>query len=197
MSRFLWTIVPQIFPQPWRSCGNCGVQRPFCCSGKFRLNANGKRLDAWLIYRCTACDNSWNLTIVDRRPTRELDAKLLAAFQVSDAALVRRYAFDIGWLGQFAKRIDQFDAVEVHKAPRGCQMTRDGWAKIELAVPAQISLRLDRFLAGELRLSRNAIATLEDNGALVAESPLNRPVRDGATIAVRLDRIDAARLLEA
>ncbi|WP_322169633.1 DUF1062 domain-containing protein [Acutalibacter caecimuris] len=29
-----------------------------CLRGKFRVNANGRRLDVWLIYRCEKCGHS-------------------------------------------------------------------------------------------------------------------------------------------
>jgi hypothetical protein len=62
-----WTIIAHTEPQPILNCSRCSGARPFRSSGLFRLNANGKRLDAWLIYRCAACDNAWNRTIFERR----------------------------------------------------------------------------------------------------------------------------------
>ena len=38
-----------------RRCGGCGKKMVFECAGKFRVNANGRRLDVWLIYRCQRC----------------------------------------------------------------------------------------------------------------------------------------------
>ncbi|MGK6315295.1 DUF1062 domain-containing protein [Neorhizobium sp. DT-125] len=53
--RVEWTVIPKSPPRPILSCAGCGSQRPFRSSGRIRLNASGKRLDAWLIYKCTAC----------------------------------------------------------------------------------------------------------------------------------------------
>ena len=48
-------------------CGGCGKKQPFVNTGKFRVNANGSRLDVWLIFRCSKCKHSWNLTVYERR----------------------------------------------------------------------------------------------------------------------------------
>ena len=42
----------------YHRCGGCGKKREFVNSGKFRVNANGKNVDVWLIYRCSKCRHS-------------------------------------------------------------------------------------------------------------------------------------------
>ncbi|MGT2464890.1 hypothetical protein ACVOMV_04880 [Mesorhizobium atlanticum] len=49
--RVHWTIAPAIAPRPLINCNRCGDIKPYRCSKKFRVNANGKRIDVWLIYR--------------------------------------------------------------------------------------------------------------------------------------------------
>ncbi len=39
----------------YHRCGGCGKKQEFVNSGKFRVNANGNRVDVWLIYRCKKC----------------------------------------------------------------------------------------------------------------------------------------------
>ena len=41
----------------YHRCGGCGKKQEFVNSGKFRVNANGNRVDIWLIYRCKKCKN--------------------------------------------------------------------------------------------------------------------------------------------
>lgn len=60
LQRIHWAIAPKTAPRPLISCSRCGTVKAYCSSGKFRVNANGKRIDVWLIYRCIDCDNSWN-----------------------------------------------------------------------------------------------------------------------------------------
>ncbi|TIN82029.1 MAG: DUF1062 domain-containing protein, partial [Mesorhizobium sp.] len=73
----------------------CGTVKAYCSSGKFRVNANGKRIDVWLIYRCIDCDNSWNFGIFERCNRRDIDPTLLAALERNDPALAHRHAFDV------------------------------------------------------------------------------------------------------
>src|SRR5262249_52293265 len=113
--RVQWTIIPRIAPQPWLTCSRCSGARRFRSSGKIRVNANGKRVDAWLIYKCTGCDSTWNRPILERRPVAMIESGFLAALSTSEAALTRRVAFDVEGLRQRAGRIEEFDDVLVSK----------------------------------------------------------------------------------
>ena len=35
-------------------------------TGRFRVNANGRRIDVWLIYQCEKCKHTLNLSIYER-----------------------------------------------------------------------------------------------------------------------------------
>lgn len=186
----LWTVTPSIYPQPWRSCSRCGEPRPFRCSGKFRLNANGKRLDAWLVYKCMACDGTWNHAVMERRAARDFEPAILAALEANDANLVRRFAFDLAALGKSVHRIEEFAEVTVLKTLLGEAPVHVPSLEIALDVPVPISLRLDRLLAAELGLSRNRIAAMAQAGRISASGAPNKRCRNGGRI--RLDFADEA-----
>lgn len=42
----------------WYSCGGCRRKTEFVNTGRFRVNANGNRLDVWLIYQCERCKHT-------------------------------------------------------------------------------------------------------------------------------------------
>ena len=84
LPRVQWTITPRIAPQPWLPCRRCDRPRPFRSSGKIRANANGKRLDAWLIYRCADCGSPWKRPLLQRRSIRDIDPASLQALQGND-----------------------------------------------------------------------------------------------------------------
>ena len=115
--RVQWTITPSTPPQPWLACSRCRDIRPFRCSEKFRLNANGKRLDAWLIYRCGSCDNTWNRPVLERRNRRDIDPAFLHALETDDPQWIRRYAFDAASLRNRAERIEEFADCRRREAP--------------------------------------------------------------------------------
>ncbi len=190
--RVRWTIIPQIAPQPWLTCNRCGGVRAFRSSDKIRINANGKRVDAWLIYKCVSCENSWNRPLFERRNIRDIDPPFLHALQTNDPDLARRTAFDVEGLRGRSERIEEFAAVEVHK-----QMLSEGpepLASIEiaLAVPMPTCLRVDRLLASELGMSRTRVQELQAGGR-IAMSPqgarmLRRPVRDEMRVSIEVSR---------
>ena len=113
--RVQWTVAPKIAPRPRIVCNGCRTIKPFRCSGKIRLNARGKRLDAWLIYKCMSCDNTWNHPIFERRALRGIDPVLLRALQSNDETLAKSIAFDMGPLRSKTDRIDEFADVDVLK----------------------------------------------------------------------------------
>ncbi|MBZ9848568.1 DUF1062 domain-containing protein [Mesorhizobium sp. CA14] len=192
MSRTLcvrWTIAPAIAPRPLINCNRCGGLKPYRCGGKFRVNANGKRLDVWLIYRCVDCDNSWNFAILERRNRRDIEPALLAALQSNDPDLVRRHAFDGAMLRGRAGRIEESPGVTVRKELLDGEPGRATALALELRLEGTTPLRLDRLLAGELGLSRSRLQALDDRKQLTVEPDggraLRKPVRDG--LAVRID----------
>ncbi|WP_293801555.1 DUF1062 domain-containing protein [uncultured Bosea sp.] len=187
--RVRWTVTPQIPPQPWLSCNGCGGPRAFRASGKARLNANGRSLDAWLIYRCVGCDKTWNRPVFERRNIRDIEPRILAALQSNDPLWVQTEAFNLDALRRKAQRIDEFPEYDIVKDI--LSEARD-WThlEIELMVPFPASLRLDRLLASELGLSRARLQVLHDEGALCIASghadSLRRRVRTGAIVLLDL-----------
>lgn len=187
--RVRWTVTPQIAPQPWISCNGCGGPRAFRASGKIRLNANGRKLDAWLIYKCVDCDKTWNRPLFERRNIRDIEPRILAALQSNDPLWIQGEAFNLDALRHKAKRIDEFPECGIAKDILG--ETRD-WThlEIELTVPLPASMRLDRLLASELGLPRAGLKALYDRGVLRIRSghsdSLRRRLRAGIVIVLDL-----------
>lgn len=182
-----WTIIPQVAPQPWLHCSRCRASRYFRSSDRIRVNANGRRIDAWLIYRCIACDDTWNRPVVERREVSSLGRPLLQSLQTNDPDLVHRLAFDVASLRRWTAEVREFDDVLVAR-----QVLSEGTRpfrrlEIECRVPLATGLRADRLLASELGLSRSAIRKLERSSQLVTGPPgvdLRRPLRDGLRLTI-------------
>ena len=187
--RVRWTIAPAIAPRPLINCNRCGDIKPYRCSEKFRVNANGKRIDVWLIYRCLSCDNSWNFTILERRNRHDIEPARLAALESNDPALARRFAFDAAALRNRAGRVEESPDVTVRKELLNGEPGQADALALELRLEGTTPLRLDRLLGGELGLSRSRLQALDDRRRLTVEpdgaKALRKPVRDG--LAVRID----------
>lgn len=178
-----WTIVPQTAPQPLIACSHCRCVRPFQSSGKARLNANGRKLDAWLIYKCTICDNTWNRTIFERKHVRDIDAGVLEALQTNDPGRLEHLAFNP--VGLKAMEIMEFADVSIRKKllSQALDITH---LSIELRLPLAATIRLDRLLASELGLPRSRIQNLESHGLLSTipsgRNSLRKSIGDGLVV---------------
>lgn len=173
--RVRWHVSARDTPRIWRHCRQCETKRPFICSGKFRSNAQKKRLDVWLIYRCASCGQSWNCPVLERRPVAELDPALLLAVTRNDPAQVRRVAFDADHLARHCERVETAGGLRVEKHPDGPASSEAAILEIALVVEAGCEIRLERLLARELGLSRGQLRQLHERAAL-SVSPARRAV---------------------
>lgn len=195
--RVQWTITSKLFPQPWRFCSRCNEPKPFRCGEKFRLNANGKRLDAWLIYKCAVCDETWNRPIVERRAAKDFDAAMLAGFETNDPLFVRRFALDTATLRRDAYRIEEPPEAEVSKRLISDDAAEKPRLEVHLTVPVSVALRLDRLLAAELGLPRSRIVAFGEAGRLSPMAALRRPIRDNTVVVIEPPDAEAALIWSA
>ncbi len=136
----------------------------FLCSGNFRVNAQKKALDVWLIYRCAACDTTWNMEIFSRVAPHALEKELYEGFLRNDSALAARYAYDRMLLQKNHAEAD-FDAIPFEVEGD----TPKAWAQpapITVALTCAFGARLDRLLAQKLRLSRTEVQRLTQAGEI-------------------------------
>ncbi|KPE49137.1 DUF1062 domain-containing protein [Chryseobacterium indologenes] len=88
----IWEIKARNTPLLKKRCSHCDSTK-FYCSEKFRLNAQKKNIDIWLIYRCTKCSNTYNMTIFSRVRTESIDTELYKKFMENDPETAWEYAF--------------------------------------------------------------------------------------------------------
>jgi hypothetical protein len=181
-----WHITAQDIPRVRRHCAHCRGKQLFACSGKFRINAQKQRLDVWLIYRCSACEATWNYPIFERCGVNDIDAGLLAAMTANSPAAARRLASDVANLGRYVNVVEPAPELLVEKRVEGEAPADPQSLCITLSLPVPSGLRLDRMLATQLRLSRSLLPHLQAEGCLTITPPsraaLKRPLRDGQRI---------------
>jgi hypothetical protein len=187
--RVTWQVAPLQCPLIRRHCSRCKTAMPFACSMKFRTNAHKKRIDVWLIYRCSRCDATWNLPIHERVALAGIPADAFQAIARNDPDLARRYALDHGHLAQHGILLEEPRDVAIRKTPlNGC--VRDAsLVEITLALASPCGIRLDRLLASELGVPRSQLRALHQRGALQAAKPLRAPIADGQVISITLSGI--------
>ncbi|MFI6500959.1 DUF1062 domain-containing protein [Nonomuraea typhae] len=161
-----WAVRRTRLPLLALRCVDCRSERATTADGKFRVNANGKLLDVWLLVNCVSCDHTGKLTVHDRVPVRSLppalldgyfaNAPSLVAATLLDPSTARRNRFGLEWDGCW-----ELHAPTPPESPWPLRFT----VTFEDPVP----LRPERLIAQGLGISRNELAR-----RVKIDIPLNR-----------------------
>ncbi len=178
-----WRVVPVRTPHVIRACPRCAAPRSFGSSDRFRVNASGRRLDVWLIYRCAICDFTWNLTVWERTAPKAIGAARLEAFLQNDPAAAWSCAFDGTLLRRAGARVERSTPVRVERCP-----LPEGRTTVRFELPFAVQIRLDRLLAQELEIPRSRLSCL-----VATARALRRPVFDGQVIELSSPRGSPSR----
>lgn len=175
----VWCVVPLETPRVLRHCARCASIRPFASTDKFRLNAQQRHVDVWLLYACVRCDATWKREVLARHAPEGIDAGLYERFLRNDRDTAWRHAFASG------ERLAPGDGAVRVERPAG---SPPAGARIRLHLPHPCSIRLDRLLARELGRSRGALQQALRRGDLSiepgGERALRRAVRDGTVVVI-------------
>jgi hypothetical protein len=193
--RVTWQVAPLRPPLVRRHCSRCAIEMPFVCSMKFRTNAQKKRIDVWLIYRCSACEEVWNLPILERVTTGNIAPDTFDAIARNDPALALRHAFDHARLARHGVTLEP-PGVSIRKSWNEGSADAAGAIAITLALALPCGTRMDRLLSAELGVSRAHLRRLLDGGALrllpATRKALRAPIVDRQSIAIDLTALDGA-----
>jgi hypothetical protein len=166
---YVWNIIPETLPTVIRNCPKCGKQCEFESSGNFRINANHKLLDVWLIYQCKNCNTTWNMELLSRVNPRTIKEEMYRKFMENNKELAKEYAFNIAVhrknkitvnYKNVLYRIDGAD-IDYHSLslPVGIRIT----------CQYPIDIRMDKILSEKLGLSRTEIKKMCKNGVIQTE----------------------------
>lgn len=150
-----------------RQCPKCGG-KAYENSGRFRVNANGRKLDVFLIYRCACCKATWNLTVLERVAPESVSPVLYRAFLANDAELALRYGCDAAFLRRNNARYT-IEAADV--SVDGVPPESDG-AEITLVPETPLEFPAYKAAAIGLGLSNARVRRLLETGALTAAQSL-------------------------
>lgn len=151
-------------PRVMKYCGRCGGKAAFCCSSSFRVNAQKKTLDVWLIYKCEVCEATWNMEIFSRVSPRSLERELYEGFLKNDAGLAARYATDASLLAKNRVEADT-DALPFSVEGELPELIA-GDETADVVLECAFGARLDKLLAKKLSLSRAAVQRHMETGGI-------------------------------
>ncbi|MFD4553501.1 DUF1062 domain-containing protein [Streptomyces sp. NPDC058469] len=160
-----WMVEPVCLPLIRRRCHVCASDR-FRTSGKFRVNANHKLIDVWLLALCTACGDTAKLTVLERMNVRSVRPELLdrlhdndpglAAELLQDPIVRRRNRIALDW--DNAWRLDTGGSDHLGREV----------VDVSVRFAARIPVRPVRLIAEGCGLSRAEVEKLVTEGNLVS-----------------------------
>lgn len=177
-----WAVVPTCLPLVLRRCHACASER-FRASGRFRVNAHHKLIDAWLLALCTACGETAKLTVLERMNVRSLRPELLdrlhdndpglTAELLQDPVVLRRNRIALGWEG--AWRLETGGTDHLHREV----------IDVSVRFAARIPLRPVRLIAEGCGLSRAGVERLVAEGRLVSAVRLSGKLSGDFTFTLK------------
>lgn len=191
METIRWKIVPAAAPDVLKACSKCGRNASFECTGRFRINAQQKKLDVWLIYRCRECKTTWNMELLSRVAPDRIPRRLYEKYLANDAQTAMRCAFDAQLLKRNGAAPDYGSAV-CNAEGEDILKISEGKIMLELVPPYPLGLRAGRLLGARLGLSGSRMDALYRAGAVVSLSS-EKGEREKLSGPVRLE-LDMARV---
>ncbi|MFC0115880.1 DUF1062 domain-containing protein [Kibdelosporangium aridum] len=177
-----WAVVPTCLPLIRRRCHACASER-FRASGKFRVNAHHKILDAWLLVLCTDCGETAKLAVLERVNVRSVRPELLDRLHDNDPGLTAELLQDP--LLQHRNRID-LDWDNAWRLDTGEPDHLD-YEVIDVSVrfAARIPVRPERLIAEGCGLSRAEVERLTTEGKLVSAVRLSGKISGDFTFTLK------------
>jgi hypothetical protein len=134
----------------------------------FRVNAQQKCLDIWLIYKCQTCDTTWNLTVLSRINPQSLPSGMLDRYANNDSQLAMLHATDAALI----KR-NGADCGAVRTEAIGEEFDWSEPAEICLAAKWGMEIKAATLIREKLGLSRNAFEKMCEQRKIVSLSGQN------------------------
>jgi hypothetical protein len=156
-----WLVDLTGLPLIRRRCLSCRSAR-YRAHGKFRVNANGKLLDVWLLARCVGCGATTKLTVLERIPVRAIDPSTLTRFHDNDAELAAKLLADPGLLRRNGVTVDWDGAWALQKPGVDVSEAEEIEVSVRFVQPFPIS-----------------VTTLLSAGMDVSRSEVRRRIADG------------------
>ncbi|KAA0564588.1 DUF1062 domain-containing protein [Rossellomorea aquimaris] len=189
---FTYEVIAKETPYIKRNCSKCKTNTEFYCSEKFRVNANQKIVDIWLIYNCTHCEGTWNYPILSRVNINKIDSMLIQKFMNNDKETIWYYAFQVNKLRKLCNDVITDIRYELKKEKLD---SRSNKFTIRLCYKYDFGLRIDKLIAEILGISRSKVNKLSQNGTILLNPNIKMKsnVIDDLQITVKGDwyKVDA------
>ncbi|MER5666718.1 DUF1062 domain-containing protein [Streptomyces mirabilis] len=177
-----WVVMPTCLPRVRRRCHACTSER-FRTSGKFRVNANHKLIDAWLLALCIACGETTKLTVLERMSVRSVRPELLDRLHDNDPGLAAELLQDPVVRRRNRIALDWDDAWRLDTG--GSDHLDREVIDISVRFAARIPVRPVRLIAEGCGLSRAEVERLITEGKLLSAVRLSGKLSGDFTFTLK------------
>ncbi|MFG3532672.1 DUF1062 domain-containing protein [Streptomyces sp. NPDC047917] len=160
-----WVVMPTCLPVVLRRCHTCASER-FRANGKFRVNANHKLIDVWLLVLCTSCGETAKLTVLERVNVRSVQPELLDRLHGNDVGLAAELLRDPVVQRRNRIALDWTDAWRLDTG--GSDHLDREVIDVSVRFAARIPVRPVRLIAEGCGLSRAEVERLITKGKIVS-----------------------------
>lgn len=148
-----WTIRPLSAFRIKRNCPKCNCKTDYVSTENFRINANGKCVDVWLVYQCEHCRSTYNLSVYERIRPERLAPGIYGQLMENDSQLALKLGVDRALFERNRAVIGDSIPYEIIKT--GCTTANE--RTIIIKNPYHLKIRLDSLLAQGLCCSRSQV----------------------------------------
>lgn len=167
-----YRILPRHAYKIQRNCSGCKGKSNYINTGNFRVNANGNRIDVWLIYQCEKCRHTYNLTVHERVKPTEIPEENYKRFLANDAKLALEYGMDKALLARNKAFIsdddmeyDLFPKIQNEVPERQEEILK---TQIILENPYGLKVREDKLVSEILKISRSKAKKILTQGKVLS-----------------------------
>ena len=183
MNTIVWTLSAAGLPGALRRCACCGAMRSFQPSGMFRVNANGRRLDIWLIYKCEVCQKTWNMEVASRVSPGDIAPDTYRRYLHNDPREVARCACDpVLWQRNQMRPDEAGREYALHGEDIRLTNLQEA-VSVEIRASLPVRARLDKLVCAKLGISRETYKRMQRAGTLRVEMDALRS-GGGARLAI-------------
>lgn len=166
-----YEIIPEESFKVIRKCSGCGAKTYFKNTGKFRVNANGNKLDIWLIYQCEKCKHTFNLTIYERKKPSSISSNEYESFLSNDEDLAKTCGTNLQLFRQNQAEVD-IQNMKYHYQKKNVERIQNNYNEhivIIIHNPCCLKIRPEKQLAEILELSTSYVKKLLDRKEITTD----------------------------
>lgn len=171
--QMVYQITPDESFKVIRNCSGCGTKTVFQNTNCFRVNANGKKIDVWLIYQCVKCKHTSNLAIHERRNPETIRKEEYEKYLSNCSELALRYGTDSQLFSKNRAEIDWSGVRYSFRAEEGVLLEEgaviEKGNRLVLSNSFMLKVRTDKVVSELLSIPRPRIKEMEKSGDLTVK----------------------------